>query len=81
MSNKQTMSINKNYYDKYNCKFAFCESCYWVATILLDKFNINHCYNCNKKKYSYRNNINLEIVYRIKFNLPMNILNEKIYRQ
>ena len=53
MSNKQTIiSINKkNYYDKYNCKFAFCESCYWFATILIkNKFNnIKHCYNCNKK--------------------------------
>ena len=53
MSNKQNViSINKNYYyDKYNCKFAFCESCYWVATILVkNKFNnTNHCYNCNKK--------------------------------
>ena len=51
MSNKQTIiNINKNYYDTYNCKFAFCESCYWVATILTNKFdNINHCHNCRKK--------------------------------
>jgi CO dehydrogenase/acetyl-CoA synthase gamma subunit (corrinoid Fe-S protein) len=51
MINKQTIiSINKNYYDKRNCKFAFCESCYWVATILVDKFNNTHnCYNCRKK--------------------------------
>jgi hypothetical protein len=51
MSNKQTIiSLDKKYYDKYNCKFAFCESCYWIATILVNKFNnINHCYNCNKK--------------------------------
>ena len=49
MSNKQTISINKNYYNKYNCKFAFCESCYWFATILVNKFNFNHCYICKKK--------------------------------
>ena len=49
MSNIQTASIIKNYYDKYNCKFAFCESCNWFATILINKFNINHCYNCKKK--------------------------------
>jgi hypothetical protein len=50
MSIKQTIiSIDKKYYDKYNCKFAFCESCYWFATILVDKFNNNHCYNCRKK--------------------------------
>ena len=50
MYDKQTIgSINKNYYDKYNCKFTFCESCYWVATILVNKFNMIRCYNCNKK--------------------------------
>ena len=49
MSNKQTVSVTKNYYDKYNCKFAFCESCNWFATILINKFNINNCYNCKKK--------------------------------
>ena len=53
MSNKQTIiSIDKNnYYNKYDCKFAFCESCYWFATILVkNKFNsTNRCYNCNKK--------------------------------
>jgi hypothetical protein len=53
VSNKQTIiSINKkNYYDKYNCKFAFCESCYWFAIILLkNKFNnFNRYYICNKK--------------------------------
>ena len=51
MYDKQTIgSINKNYYDKYNCKFTFCESCYWVATILVNKFNnTKRCSNCNKK--------------------------------
>ena len=49
MSNRQTVSITKNYYDKYNCKFAFCESCDWFATILINKFNSNNCYNCKKK--------------------------------
>ncbi len=53
MSSKQIItSINKKHYDKYNCKFAFCESCYWFATILVEnKFNnnSNQCYKCNKK--------------------------------
>ena len=62
MSNKQTIIINKNYYDKHNCKFVFCESCYWVATILVNKFNMNHCYICKKKRYSYGNNTNLKSV-------------------
>jgi hypothetical protein len=49
--NQQTISTNKKYYDRYNCKFAFCESCYWFATILVkNKFNnINRCHACNKK--------------------------------
>jgi hypothetical protein len=49
VSSKQIISISKNYCDKYNCKFVFCESCYWFATILVDKFNNNRCYICNKK--------------------------------
>jgi len=52
MSNNQIIvSINKKYYDKYNCKFAFCESCYWFATILVEnKFNnTKHCYKCKTK--------------------------------
>lgn len=49
MSNNQTIIIDKNYYDKHNCKFAFCESCYWFATILVNKFNIHNCYICKKK--------------------------------
>ena len=51
-SNKQSIiSINKNYYyDKYNSKFPFCESCYWFATILVSKFNnFNRCYNSKKR--------------------------------
>ena len=32
-----------------NFLFASCESSYWVATILVNKFNINHCYICKKK--------------------------------
>jgi hypothetical protein len=47
MYNKQTISINKDYYYyyKYNFKSAFCESCYWFVTILVkNKFNIKYCY-------------------------------------
>jgi hypothetical protein len=51
MYNKQIISsVIKSYYHKHNCKFAFCESCYWFATILVDKFNNgNRCYICKKK--------------------------------
>jgi len=75
---KQTIiNINKNgYYDKYNCKFAFCESCYWFATILVNKFNINHCHNCKKKGYSYRDNFEIaNKIIKLYFNY-WNLLNE-----
>jgi CO dehydrogenase/acetyl-CoA synthase gamma subunit (corrinoid Fe-S protein) len=52
VSSKQIIiNKNKKYYDKHNCKFAFCESCYWFATILVeDKFNnIKQCYMCDNK--------------------------------
>ena len=42
----------------------YFESCYWVATILVNKFNMNHCYICKKKRYSYGNNTSLIIVYK-----------------
>ena len=32
-----------------NFLFSSCESCNWFATILVNKFNINHCYICKKK--------------------------------
>ena len=53
MYDKQIIiNINKNYYDKHNCKFAFCESCYWVATILVNKFNnTNHVLIITKKVF------------------------------
>ena len=58
MSNTQIIiSINdNNYYDKNKCKFAFCESCYWFATILSNRSKSNYCYNCKKK------NIHIETI-------------------
>ena len=43
-------TIHKNYYDKNNFKFAFCESCYWIASILKDIFKISKSPKCGKKK-------------------------------
>ena len=55
MYDKQIINnINKNYNDKHNCKFAFCESCYWVANLLVNKFNTNRCSNCKKKVFIQR---------------------------
>ena len=46
----KTPTMHKNYYDKNNLKFAFCESCYWIASILKDVFKISKCPKCGKKK-------------------------------
>ena len=40
LSNK-TLTVNKHYYDKSNCRFVLCESCWWFATILKDASNIS----------------------------------------
>jgi len=42
--------MNKDYYDTNNFKFALCESCYWIASILKDVFKISQCPRCEKKK-------------------------------
>jgi hypothetical protein len=42
---------NHNYYNQKNFKFAFCESCYWFASILKDVFNYNQCPRCENKMY------------------------------
>ena len=46
---KTTIVINKDYYDKNNCKFVLCESCWWFATILKDIFKFIKCPICKKK--------------------------------
>ena len=50
-TNKAVTIINNDYYDKNNCKFVLCDSCWWFATILNDDvFKINQCPRCKKKK-------------------------------
>jgi CO dehydrogenase/acetyl-CoA synthase gamma subunit (corrinoid Fe-S protein) len=43
-------AMNKDYYDKNNCKFVLCESCWWFATVLNDVIKISQCRRCKKKK-------------------------------
>ena len=43
-----------NYYNQSNYKFAFCESCYWFASILKDILKYNQCPRCEKKMYIER---------------------------
>ena len=42
---------NNNYYNQKYFKFAFCESCYWFASILKDIFNYKQCPRCKNKMY------------------------------
>jgi hypothetical protein len=51
---KTTIVINKDYYDKNNCKFVLCESCWWFATILKDIFIFSKCPICKKEVYVER---------------------------
>ena len=44
------ITVNKYYYDKSNCKFILCESCWWFTTSLKDESKISKCPRCNKKK-------------------------------
>lgn len=47
----KTLTVNKHYYDKSNCRFVLCESCWWFATILKDVSKISsQCPKCKKKK-------------------------------
>jgi CO dehydrogenase/acetyl-CoA synthase gamma subunit (corrinoid Fe-S protein) len=55
MLTNKIITINKYYYDKDNCRFVLCESCWWFATILKDVSKVIQCPRCKKKK---------EIVYR-----------------
>ena len=66
MYDKQIIiNINKNYYNKHNCKFAFCESCYLVAIFVLcfsliifnsvnNVFAINDNANTNEKDKKFQ---------------------------
>jgi hypothetical protein len=46
---RKEFNIEKKYYNKSNFKFAFCESCFWIASILKDVIKINKCPICYKK--------------------------------
>jgi len=30
----KTITVNKDYYNKNNCRFVLCDSCWWFATII-----------------------------------------------
>ena len=47
---KTIIPLDKDYYNKNNCKFILCDSCYWFATILKNVYEFNQCPICKKKK-------------------------------
>ena len=51
---KTTIVIKNDYYDKNNCRFVLCESCWWFATILKDIFKFSNCPICKKTVYVER---------------------------
>jgi hypothetical protein len=53
MLTNKIITINKYYYDKNNCRFVLCESCWWFATILKDVSKVIQCPRCKKKKRLY----------------------------
>jgi len=54
-NNNKTIILDKNFYDRNNCKFVFCNSCYWCATNLKAVYDINKCVVCGKSKVYVRN--------------------------
>ena len=46
----KTITINKDYYNKNNCRFVLCDSCWWFATILQNDFKISECSICKNRK-------------------------------
>ncbi len=50
-----SITVNKKYYDKKNCKFVLCDACFWFATILKNLFKISQCPRCKKTKLYFDN--------------------------
>ena len=42
--------VNKQYYDKKDCRFVLCDACFWFATILKNLFKLTQCPRCKKNK-------------------------------
>lgn len=57
MFTSKTVTVNKYYYDKSNCRFILCDSCWWFATVLKDVSKISHCPRCKKKNRLYKEEI------------------------
>ena len=47
---QSSITVNKQYYDKKNCRFVLCDACFWFATILINLFKLTQCPNCKKNK-------------------------------
>ena len=47
---QSNITVNKQYYDKKNCRFVLCDACFWFATILMksnpsDAVSFTNCSN------------------------------------
>ena len=49
------ITVNKQYYDKKNCRFVLCDACFWFATILKNLFKLSQCPRCKKTKLYFDN--------------------------
>jgi hypothetical protein len=56
MYHNKTITVNnKKFYNRNNCEFVFCNSCYWCATILKVVYDIGKCPICRKNKLYVQN--------------------------
>ncbi len=46
----KTITLNKDYYNKNNCRFILCDSCWWFATIVKNDFKISEYPICKNRK-------------------------------
>jgi CO dehydrogenase/acetyl-CoA synthase gamma subunit (corrinoid Fe-S protein) len=46
----KTITLNKDYYNKNNCRFVLCDSCWWFATIIKNDLKISECPICKNQK-------------------------------
>ncbi len=38
---QSNINVNKQYYDKKNCRFVLCDACFWFAPILMNLFKLS----------------------------------------
>lgn len=46
----EKVNSNNMFYKRELCRFVFCNSCFWIATLLKDIMNIVQCPECNSRE-------------------------------